>query len=76
MEKERTSIDKTVCQFIEAQSVFFIGTAPLAGDGHVNISPKGLDTFRILGLTTVAYLDLTGAGSKPSPTSRKTAESW
>jgi len=62
MEKERTSIDKTVCQFIEAQSVFFIGTAPLAGDGHVNISPKGLDTFRILAPTTVAYLDLTGSG--------------
>jgi Pyridoxamine 5'-phosphate oxidase len=53
---------KQVCQFIEAQSVLFIGTAPLARDGHVNISPKGLDTFRILGPTTVAYLDLTGSG--------------
>ena len=62
MGKQRTSIDKTVCQFIEAQSVFFIGTAPLVRDGHVNISPKGLDTFRILAPTTVAYLDLTGSG--------------
>lgn len=62
MGKLRTSIDETGCQFSEAQSVFFIGTAPLARDGHVNISPKGLDTFRILGPTTVAYLDLTGSG--------------
>ena len=34
-------------------------TAP---DGHLNVSPKGLDTFRILGPNTVAYLDLTGSG--------------
>jgi hypothetical protein len=36
--------------------------AASARDGHVNLSPKGLDTFRILGPTTVAYLDLTGSG--------------
>ena len=42
--------------------MFFVATAPLAADGHVNVSPKGLDTFRVLGPTTVAYLDLTGSG--------------
>ena len=39
-------------------------SAPLAGDGHVNVSPKGLDTFRVLGPRRVAYLDLTGSGNE------------
>jgi hypothetical protein len=56
------SIDDTVRKFISAQSVFFVGTAPLSADGHVNVSPKGLDTLRILGPNAVAYLDLTGSG--------------
>ena len=42
--------------------MFFVATAPLSGDGLVNCSPKGMDSFRILGPTTVAYLDLTGSG--------------
>jgi len=62
MGKLPTSIEGAVRQFIEQQKMFFVGTAPLAADGHVNLSPKGLDTFRILGPTTVAYLDLTGSG--------------
>jgi hypothetical protein len=49
-------------EFLEQQSVFFVATAPLGGDGHVNLSPKGLDTFRVLGPHSVAYLDLTGSG--------------
>lgn len=45
------------------QPVFFVGTAPLAGDGHINVSPKGLEgTFAVLGPLRVAYLDLTGSG--------------
>jgi Pyridoxamine 5'-phosphate oxidase len=48
--------------FIAAQQLFFVATAPLDATGHVNLSPKGLDTFRVLGPTTVAYLDLTGSG--------------
>jgi hypothetical protein len=39
-----------------------VATAPLSADGHVNVSPKGLDTFRVLGPKQVAYLDLTGSG--------------
>ena len=48
--------------FIEAQQLFFVATAPLAADGHVNVSPKGLDCLRVLGPLRVAYLDLTGSG--------------
>ena len=44
--------------------IFFVATAPLATDGHVNLSPKGLDTLRVLGPRTIAYLDLTGSGNE------------
>jgi len=42
--------------------MFFVATAPLAAAGHVNLSPKGLDSFAVLDGRTVAYLDLTGSG--------------
>ena len=49
--------------FIAKQPVFFVATAPLSGDGHVNVSPKGTrGTFRVLDAHRVAYLDLTGSG--------------
>jgi hypothetical protein len=50
--------------FIAAQSVFFVATAPRADDGHINVSPKGLDTFAVLDDASVAYLDLTGSGNE------------
>lgn len=53
-------------EFIQRQQLFFVATAPLAADGHVNMSPKGLDTFRILSPIRVAYLDLTGSGNETS----------
>ncbi len=46
--------------FINAQKVFFTATAPV--DGRINLSPKGMDTFRCLDESTVGYLDLTGSG--------------
>ncbi|MCC2671551.1 MAG: hypothetical protein K0Q72_4022 [Armatimonadetes bacterium] len=49
-------------QWLARQQLFFVATAPLAAEGLVNCSPKGLDTFRILGPREVAYLDLTGSG--------------
>jgi hypothetical protein len=55
-------LDESLVDFIGRQHVFFVGTAPDAPDGHLNVSPKGLDTFCILGPNTVAYLDLTGSG--------------
>ncbi|MEO1591849.1 MAG: pyridoxamine 5'-phosphate oxidase family protein [Cyanobacteria bacterium J06632_22] len=52
--------------FITAQHLFFVASAPLSADGHINLSPKGLDTFRILSPQRVAYLDLTGSGNETS----------
>jgi hypothetical protein len=52
--------------FISRQRMFFVATAPLEVDGHVNCSPKGGDCFRVLSPTTVAYLDLTGSGNETS----------
>jgi hypothetical protein len=52
--------------FIAAQPLFFVGTAPLEADGHVNLSPKGLDCLRVLGPHRVAYVDLTGSGNETS----------
>ena len=62
MGKQFAELDDDLRAFIAEQQMFFVATAPLSADGHVNLSPKGLDTFRILGPTTVAYLDLTGSG--------------
>jgi hypothetical protein len=62
MGKVYDGIDQRWADFINQQKMFFVGTAPLSGDGHVNLSPKGYDSFRILGPTTVAYLDLGGSG--------------
>jgi hypothetical protein len=63
--KVHERIDDRLRSFIERQQVFFVGTAPLAADGHVNVSPKGLtDTFRVVDDRTVAYLDLTASGAE------------
>ena len=59
-----SEIDDRIRKFIEAQLVFFVATAPLDGSGHVNVSPKGLDTFRVLGPHEVAYLDCVGSGAE------------
>ncbi len=53
-------------EFIQKQQLFFVATAPLTANGHVNVSPKGLDAFRVLSPTQVAYLDLTGSGNETS----------
>lgn len=62
MGKLYDAIEGKLEDFILKQHVFFVATAPLSGDGLVNLSPKGLDSFRILDPRTVAYLDLTGSG--------------
>jgi hypothetical protein len=51
-------------EWIEAQHLFFVATAPRADEGRVNLSPKGDDAFRVLDPSTVAYLDLTGSGTE------------
>lgn len=62
MGKTYPDISPELRAWLEAQQMFFVGTAPLAADGHVNCSPKGGDSFRVLGPREVAYADLTGSG--------------
>jgi Pyridoxamine 5'-phosphate oxidase len=58
-------IDDYLERWIASQALFFVGTAPLAGDGHVNVSPKGpIDTLRVVDPHTVAYLDMIGSGAE------------
>jgi hypothetical protein len=64
MGKVHDAIGDDLRGFIEAQSVFFVATSPLAADGHINVSPKGLDSFAVLSPRRVAYLDLTGSGNE------------
>jgi hypothetical protein len=61
-----TSMNTKHQAFITAQQMYFVGSAPLSAEGHVNLSPKGLDSLRILGPNRVAYLDLTGSGNETS----------
>ena len=63
MGKTFDALDDELRAFIGKQKLFFVATAPLAPDGHVNVSPKGLDgTFAVVDDRSVAYLDLTGSG--------------
>jgi hypothetical protein len=66
MAKTYETIAPDLAEWIAAQPLFFVASAPLDGAGHVNLSPKGLDTLRILGPQRVAYLDLTGSGNETS----------
>src|SRR4051794_39744042 len=51
--------------WISKQALFFVGTAPLDGDGHINVSPKGpIGSLRVLDDHTVAYLDVSGSGAE------------
>lgn len=53
-----------LAEWMAEQPVWFVATAPRADEGHVNVSPKGGDGFRVLSPTEVAYLDLTGSGAE------------
>jgi hypothetical protein len=56
-------IDEGLAEWLEAQPVFFVSTAPLSADGLVNCSPKGnRDEFAVVDERAVAYLDQTGSG--------------
>jgi hypothetical protein len=62
MAKFYSELTPELQQFIQAQKIFFTATA--AHQGRINLSPKGIDTFRCLDAQTVAYLDLTGSGNE------------
>jgi Pyridoxamine 5'-phosphate oxidase len=56
------SLSPELAEWWLQQPLFFVATAPSGDGGHVNLSPKGHDTFRVFGPERVAYLDLTGSG--------------
>lgn len=62
MAKFLEKIDDKIRKFIGEQKIFF--TASAANEGRINLSPKGIDTFRVLDESTVCYLDLTGSGNE------------
>lgn len=65
MAKVFDAIDEQLWEWIGGQRMYFVGTAPLAGDGRVNVSPKGpIGTLRVLDEHTVAYLDMVGSGAE------------
>lgn len=66
MAKVHDEITPELQAFITHQHMFFVGSAPLSGDGHVNLSPKGLDCFRVLSPLRVGYMDLIGSGNETS----------
>ncbi len=66
MAKFHDSITDNIQKFIEQQHMFFVASAPLEADGHVNLSPKGLDAFRVLGANQVGYMDLISSGNETS----------
>ncbi len=64
MGKTYDSVNPALADWIAAQRMFFVATAPLAAGGYVNVSPKGLDSFCVVGPRQVAYLDVTGSGAE------------
>ena len=64
MSKQISTITPELTEWIGRQKVFFVASAPLSADGHVNCSPKGGDAFRVLGARSVAYADYTGSGAE------------
>ncbi|QJD85511.1 pyridoxamine 5'-phosphate oxidase family protein [Cohnella herbarum] len=66
MGKQFTALLPVHEEFIAKQRIFFVGSAPLSSEGHVNLSPKGYDSMRILSPNRAAYLDMTGSGNETS----------
>jgi hypothetical protein len=64
MAKVFEALDETLIAFIKAQKMFFVATAPLGAEGHVNVSPKGYDSLVVLDERRVAFVDLGGSGAE------------
>ena len=64
MAKSFTGLQDHQITFVEKQKMFFVATAPLSAEGHINLSPKGFDCFRVLSPTRVAYMDMIGSGNE------------
>lgn len=66
MAKFLDALTPQLIEFVERQPLFFVATAPRSDDARINLSPKGMDTFRVLSPDRVGYLDLTGSGNETS----------
>ncbi len=66
MAKLHYEITEAIQEFIARQHMFFVSSAPLGSEGHINLSPKGLDCFRVLSPHRVAYMDLISSGNETS----------
>jgi len=66
MGKFHNSMTDAHIDFIANQKMFFTATAPLSAKGHINLSPKGLDSFRVLSPSKVVYMDIIGSGNETS----------
>lgn len=66
MGKFHISMTNAHIEFISKQKIFFTATAPLNANGHINLSPKGLNSFRVLSATKVVYMDIIGSGNETS----------
>jgi hypothetical protein len=64
MGKTHETITPELTEWIGKQRMFFVATAPLSANGHVNVSPKGGESFKILGPLEAAYQDYTGSGAE------------
>ncbi|MFZ2300801.1 MAG: pyridoxamine 5'-phosphate oxidase family protein [Gallionella sp.] len=62
MAKQYSQLTGDLSDFIRRQKIFFVGTA--ASDGRVNVSPKGMDTLRVVSANRVVWLNLTGSGNE------------
>jgi hypothetical protein len=71
MSKRHETITSDILAWIREQRMFFVATAPSASDGHINVSPKGGDSFRVLGPLEVVYQDFTGSGAETAAHARE-----
>lgn len=62
MAKQYPNITAKLADFIRAQKIFFVATAPQ--EGHINLSPKGMDSLRVVDANTVIWLNVTGSGNE------------
>ena len=62
MGKTYDTIDQPLAEFLLRQKMFFVATSPTSLEGHANLSPKGLDTFRVVDESSVVYADFVGSG--------------
>ena len=70
MAQRYPELSDTHIQFIAKQKLFFVGTA--TAESRVNVSPKGMDSLRVLGPKRVVWLNVTGSGNEPRPMCSRT----